>query len=281
VSEPTRLLEAGSAASRLLRAGLRDNPDAHSAHKAAVALGLGGAVATAAGASAATGASAALAAPAGAAATGAAATSVGVASLAVKWVLVGFVGGALTAGGATTLGERLSAPVEVPAVSQPAANAAVMPVQARALRGVPATPAPEAADPEPVPAPSKPAGEPSVFRSSAAHAPPPAPAAPRAEVPAAARRESEGRLGRDLSRIDETRRALRTGDPARALAQLDGYERARETSFFDREAMLLRIEALIQQGQREHASDLANDYFRRFPDDVHAPRLRALLHGAK
>ncbi len=277
MSEPTRLLEGESAAARLLRAGTRDNPDAHSAHKAAVALGLGGAVATAAGASAATGASAALAASSATAASGVAAgTSVGVASVAAKWVVVGFVGGAVSVGGAATLGERLSTPVAAaPASIQPALTVAASPARRPALSGLRATPESNPAL-EPAPAPASPAPVPT-FRSAATLPP----AARHAAAPAVAQRDSGGRLGRDLSRIDETRRALRSGDPARALAQLDGYERGRETSFFDREAMLLRIEALIQQGQRGRATQLANDYFRRFPDDVHAPRLRALLHGSK
>jgi hypothetical protein len=269
MNEPRRLLEANSPASRLLQSGLRDNPELRAAHKAAVALGLGGAAATAASASAATGA---IVAPV-AAATGAGA-SIGIGSVAVKWVFAGFLGGVLSAGGAAVVGEatRHVEPIELPASGPLApvehAGAAVN------VRGTPAVPPPDTARPAPeVTSQTRDSAE-AVRTAGAAAAPRAARAVP---APPAAPRDSGGRLGRDLSRIDETRRALRAGDPKKALAQLDGYERARETSFFDREAMLLRIEALVQQGQRERASALADQYFQRFPGDVHAPRLRALL----
>ena len=90
-------------------------------------------------------------------------------------------------------------------------------------------------------------------------------------------RGDTGALGRDLTQIDATRRALKAGDTKRAGELLDGYELGRQTDFFEREALVLRIETLVQRGQHERAATLASRYFQRFPDDVHAHRIRSLL----
>jgi hypothetical protein len=190
-------------------------------------------------------------------------------------MVVGLIGGGIAAGGAATISD--ATPSFAPALQTPTSAPAERGHRAR----------PSKAQPFPPPAPAAPdtivrhdlgavAVVPSVGKpSSTSHAPKRA-----ASLPAARSGDSLGGLGRDLSQIDETRRALRTGDASAAQALLDAYEHRRETSFFDREAVVLRIEALVQQGQRERAAKLAADYFRRFPNDVHAPRLRALLEGA-
>ena len=122
VSEPKRLLESSSAASRLLRAAVRDNPQPRTAERAALALGLGSAAAGAASAAsgaamAAVSGSVAVTAPtAVAAGTAAGGAAVGVTSLAAKWVVVGFIGGGLAASGAASfVGSR---PTEAPSEQQ-------------------------------------------------------------------------------------------------------------------------------------------------------------------
>jgi hypothetical protein len=298
MTEPRRLLESSSAASRLLRAGLRDNPGSSAARRAAVALGLGTASVSAATSAAALGGgtTASTLAVVGASATSGAAgvASAGLVAIGAKWTAIGLLSGTLVAGGASAF---TPSPARVPS---PLTTAAIAPLT-----------------PQGAPQPD-PAGVPVVDRASttefglppgpAGIGDPPAERTPRAFEPkerttnatreripriapaattnentskqAGSTRGETGGLGRDLSQIDATRRALKARDPKRAEALLDGYDRARRTDFFEREALVLRIEALVQRGEHARAAELASDFFRRFPEDVHAPRIRSLLSGS-
>jgi hypothetical protein len=286
MSEPRRLLESSSAASRLLRAGLRDNPERHAARRAALVLGLGAASASAATGASAAGAASAAVTISGSAAAGAAASSVSVAAVAAKWMFVGLLGGTVAAGGATAI-ERL----------EPTA-AYEERTEARSQRAVPTEspkPRTQAAFSLQNPEPSPPAAAPSAPDTPSTerrHSPTskasaavrergpgtsPATANERGDSRPSLRHGDTGALGRDLAQIDATRRALKAGDATRAGELLDGYHRGRQTDFFEREALVLRIETLVQQGQHERAATLASRYFQRFPDDVHAHRIRGLL----
>jgi hypothetical protein len=88
---------------------------------------------------------------------------------------------------------------------------------------------------------------------------------------------NESALGREVERIDSARRALESNDAPGALAELESYDRTRESGVLDREALLLRIEALTRQHKSEQAKALVRQYLQRFPGDSHAPRLRTLL----
>jgi hypothetical protein len=61
------------------------------------------------------------------------------------------------------------------------------------------------------------------------------------------------------------------------MAELDRYDGVSETRILDREARLLRIDALVLNGQRQRAAELAREYLRRFPNDPHSARLRKLI----
>ena len=90
-----------------------------------------------------------------------------------------------------------------------------------------------------------------------------------------------GALGREVRQIDSARQALESRDADGALAALDSYERSRVVGVLDREALLLKIEALTQKQDLEQAKTLARQYLQRFPTDAHAPRLRALLGASQ
>lgn len=86
-----------------------------------------------------------------------------------------------------------------------------------------------------------------------------------------------GNLSREVRQIDSARTALESKNASGALAELETYDRTRQSGALDREAMLLRIEALAQQQDFVRATALARDYLGRFPNDAHAARLRALV----
>jgi hypothetical protein len=90
-----------------------------------------------------------------------------------------------------------------------------------------------------------------------------------------------GQLGRDVELIDQVRRALRAHNTSLALNALDRYKLVASTGVLDREARVLRIQALRDAGNIAGASKLAAQYIADFPDDAHAARLRAQAASVK
>lgn len=84
-------------------------------------------------------------------------------------------------------------------------------------------------------------------------------------------------LSREVAPLVEARRALRGGDPARALALLDGHARAFPTAVLGPEAFVIRVEALLALGRRAEATALADSWLARDPASPFAKRLRALV----
>jgi hypothetical protein len=216
------------------------------------------------------------------------ASSLSVTAVAAKWMFIGLLGGSVAAGGATAI-ERFEPtsqwqekqtglqPAQTVEVPQPRTHASISDRGTEV--GEPPALSPVAPDVPPAerrPPPTPKAAPALVVREHKASA---ARATPREDEGSRsnAQPDDTGGLGRDLTQIDATRRALKAGDAKRAEALLDGYERGRRTDFFEREALVLRIEALVQQGQHQRAATLASSYFRRFPDDAHARRIRSLL----
>jgi hypothetical protein len=301
MTRPPRLLDTSSndALRSLLDSSLDDGPGPNALPKVAAALGLASATATvsgfavasagaqtltAKGAVAAKGAATAKAAAlAGAGAPAAAAASAGTAGL--------LGGGSAVALGKTLLVSMLSAgALSVGAVAvheyvRPSAPGAAhverAPVVSRssqqpspgfqASQRVRASQAPVTPMPAVVAQPPAGAAAPAVAaQPSPANAGRPASASPAAP-------QRAGVLAREVRQIDAARQALESKDSAGALAALDSYERSRVVGLLDREALLLKIEALSQQQDLEQAKALARQYLERFPTDTHAPRLRALL----
>ncbi len=254
------LLESSSSATarELLRSGLSDSPPPDSLGRVAGALGL-------------TLTAAVVAAPAGAATVnGALASGLGTlgktsgvsVALVGKWLASGLVAGALVSGTATVVERaRHPAPPSEPiAAPVPAARRTTSPAPG-VLPAKPETPAePPAADSG---ATMLPAAPPVTSGSSTT------PLAPDSSASRA--------LGVEAARIDAARSALQRGDARRALTELDWYERSRVVGVLDREAAVLRIEALVRLGDRAHAVELARDYLAKHPQDAYVERLHELL----
>ncbi len=255
MNDLARLLEASPhhKTRELLRAALRDVPRAGTAERVLAALGAS-AVASA-GMAAAAGASARSALSGGL--KTAAAPSV--LSMVVKWFAIGAVSGGVLATGSFAAQSRGVGPV----------------VHGRSslAQGHPA----RAAVRQAAPNPSAPA-------SSASEETRPAPAVSAAKIaqaPAPSGASDRGKLAREVESIDRVRRSLAAGDAAAALRELGRYERLVETHVLDREATVLRIEALAQSGQAERARALFETYLEKYPGDPHAARLRARMESIR
>jgi hypothetical protein len=175
----------------------------------------------------------------------------------VKWLAVGMMGGAVLAAAA----ELAFAPATSEAPLAPhQLQGKAAPVAVRDAEG------PGSAPVENVPAPKLEAPT-----SSSSPAPAPVVAGGSARP---------GHLGRDVAMIDRARRALSASNYAQALSALDEYSRAGTTGALDREARVLRIEALRRSGDVAGAERLTAKYLSEFPSDAHGTRLRSLDAGS-
>jgi hypothetical protein len=86
-------------------------------------------------------------------------------------------------------------------------------------------------------------------------------------------------LSLELTLIDRARASLAIGAAEQALRELSTYNEIRATGTLDREAWILRIDALLVLGKLREAGDLAQSYLERFPRDAHAARLLELANG--
>lgn len=261
MTELRPLLESSTNATarELLRSGLGDAPPPESLARVAGALGVTLTVAGVALPASATAVNGALA-----SGLGATSPASGVSSLLVgKWLASGLVAGALVSGTATVVERaRHPAPTSEHVVPPPAAARATAPTSSAAPKAE-ASPEPRAADSADVAVPSS---APLASGASTAQTPPDS-SASRA-------------LGAEAARIDAARRALERGDPRRALTELDWYERSRSVGVLDREAALLRIQALVRLGDKSRAVELARGYLAEHPEDAYAARLRELIRTA-
>lgn len=292
---PRRLLDSSSneALRSLLGAGLEDAPHPDALPQVAAALGVTTVAVTASSLVATHLAAQAAVTAKGAALAGSAPASAGAlgffggnTALALgKTLLVSMMSAGALSAGAVAVYEYTepsvpsAAPVEHTGSVPPGSEqrpASVRPQQAPKPSMPPiAEPAPaEATPPQPAPpaAPAAAAGAPSprnAARESATQLSPTETVSQRAGV-----------LAREVRQIDSARQALESKNADGALAALDDYERSRVVGVLDREALLLKIEALTQKQDLEQAKALARQYVERFPTDTHAPRLRALLRPA-
>lgn len=267
MNSPIRLLESSPnpAARTLLQAGLRDRPRPSALRSTALALGVGGSLVAAASTSAA----------ASTAATTIVAPLVApsVTLMVGKWVVLGMLGGVALAGGASLVSDATQHDASRAAKTTSMASSRNEPARAPTGSPSPALDAPsiqlEAHD---VSAPTATV----ISRPALA-------AKPRAEVaavtpatPSSASLPNAQSLSREIAMIDASRRALSSGNAAAALTQLDEYAASLRTGTLDREAQLLRIDALVLSGQRAAALTLAERYLASYPNDPHAARLRDL-----
>jgi hypothetical protein len=191
------------------------------------------------------------------AATPASSAAVGAAVVA-KWASMGVLVGVVTAGSLVGV-ERL---VVKPAPLAPSATAAVTPPGSALPRAVTMA----------QPADSPPAPELS---------------APRLAVPPAQRRAPpassslptvrEDPLAREVAALDEARAALRRGELGAARRVLDAYEADPGRGALRAEALYLRIETLVQAGERSAAAEVARQLLRTYPGSAPAARARELV----
>lgn len=297
MNRPPRLLDASSndALRSLLDAGLDDAPSPNALPKVAAALGLASATVAAsgfavasAGAKAATAKGVAVAGAGTPLAGGAAVASAASASTAGlagggsvlalgKTLLVSMVSAGAFSVGAVAVHEYVSLPRSLPSAPMTAQAERAREAPARTAQPAPRSRAAQA------PAADVPAVADTVTTSSTLVQPSQRAAtratsvSPAAPTNAAAAPQRAGVLAREVRQIDAARQALAAKDSAGALAAIDSYERSRVVGLLDREALLLKIEALSQQQDLEQAKALARQYLQRFPTDTHAPRLRALV----
>lgn len=293
MTEPRRLLNgaADDFELALLRSARLDEPRERSVLETAAALGVGTALLGA------TTATSAAAAGSGAAATGAVAAGAAklTASVLFKYFSVGLAAGLLTVGAFQLSGPSETAPssalpaaVTPPAVAAPSAPPAAAPKAAVARAEVERVDPAAARSPLPPRGP-RPSSQPVVSAERSAPAPTldEAPLAPQAvaafelpvePAPPAAKKpvEAAPSILAEVAVLDRARRALAARQGAAALSILNEYDAA-PSRVLQTEASVLRIEALLQTGQREQAVLLARQLIAAQPGSRHAARLRGLL----
>jgi len=87
-------------------------------------------------------------------------------------------------------------------------------------------------------------------------------------------------LAGEVAALDKARAAAGVRDPARTLRLLDDYQRQYPNGDLGPEAQLLRIEALVQNGQSAVALPIARRMLKDAPTGPHAERIRSLLLAA-
>jgi hypothetical protein len=272
VNEPRRLLEAGSDDFErdVLRSAKGDQASERALRRTLVSIGVGLAVTPAAIASAVP-------------ATVTLGSKLGTFVLA-KWLFTGVALGVVTAG-TVGLSERVLERQPV-AAGRMTAKATTAGPQVSANESSPASegsPAPtsELEASVPAPAPSTPAlramGKTSALVEAAR---PPALAAEPPPTTMAPPVESAGtveRLAQETSLLDIARGALLRGDAKRALATLTEYEQSFARGMLAPEARVLRVRALLANGQRAAAEELAARVVEAAPNGEHADAVRALM----
>lgn len=249
-ADPERLAEAGDLGASLLRAGRAERAPAHLHGKTAAAIGV--ATTLVAGKAA---ASVPLLGKLGALAQAATATAAGKLAV-VTAVLAIAVPAAIVARRAQ---ERVVAPA--PVVIAPAPRAP--PGSAPSASAAPAPIAP----PAPKPAPLASLAVPSAVS--------PPSSAPSAASPIAS--AAPDPLVAELALLDAARRALARSDAGEALRLLKEREARFPRGAMADEALVLRVEALVQAGRVTEAKALADAYLEQNPGSAYAPRLRALV----
>jgi hypothetical protein len=296
--DPTRLLEddLDEFERALLRSARFDEPDGRAITRAAVALGVGTTTLTVAA-----GAAAASAVPGASTAVGTF-SKLGALGI-VKWLSIGVVGGLVTTSGVeiarTAMGSGPREPAAVVAAARPTAVPA-RPQQAADLAPIPIppaladTPAEEPSPPtmafaDPPLEPTAPrAAAPKVTRSGSQPRPAAAPVEPVAAVPASTATPTAAftppgptpkvvSIADETAMLDRARRALASGSAGTALNELDAYDQRARARALSTEASVLRIEALLQTGQRASAVALAQRLLAAQPNGPHANRLRSIV----
>ena len=90
-------------------------------------------------------------------------------------------------------------------------------------------------------------------------------------------RAADPDISPQLALIDGARAALASGDAARANALASRYESQFPNGAFSQEAEVLRIEAMLAQGDRDGATRAGTRFLQSHPSSPHAAHVRELL----
>jgi len=110
-------------------------------------------------------------------------------------------------------------------------------------------------------------------------------------APRAAGRRVHGMLGTspstaasiadEVGLLDAAREALARGDSDDAIRVLNAHSERFGAGALVQEADVLRVQALIESGERSEATDLAKQYLTEHGDSPHANRVRTLMNQAE
>ncbi len=87
-------------------------------------------------------------------------------------------------------------------------------------------------------------------------------------------------LSDEVAALQVARTALAQHDPNAALAALDRYKSRYPSARLSPEATVLRIEALVQRGDRAEATQLADRFETANPKSPYTERIRSIVRGA-
>jgi len=247
MNDPERLIQDGDDLEQsMLRAGAGDGPSEVSRQKVAAGLGIG-----------------ATAPPA----SWRAADS-------MKWIggtaiLLALVGGAahfLRPANAPALDARAPSPAAV--TNEPVATPSPEPAPAETLAIAP-----------PIPVADPPTLEADRQGSPIVKAPPKVVRTPpqATTVPSKTKRNAST-LDAETALLDGARVSVRAGRPADALRTLDGYDAQFPDGLLVPEATVVRIEALVKNGDKAGARILGQTFLRAHPDSPLADRVRSLTN---
>jgi hypothetical protein len=85
-------------------------------------------------------------------------------------------------------------------------------------------------------------------------------------------------LAAEIALFDRVRAAVNASESDRALGLLDDYERRFPAGAFRQEAEVVRVQALLQKGDRAAATRAGERFLAAHPTSPHAARLRAMLY---
>jgi hypothetical protein len=105
-------------------------------------------------------------------------------------------------------------------------------------------------------------------------------AAPRSSGALAAPSSAPGDLREQIALLDRARAALRAGSGGAALAELDTYRKRFPRGEFAQEVTVLKIEALVQNGQMDSARALGKRFLAAHPESPHVERIERLIGAA-
>jgi outer membrane lipoprotein YfiO len=106
----------------------------------------------------------------------------------------------------------------------------------------------------------------------------PAPvAAPRTSAAVASAPSASGDLREQIAGLDRARAALRAGDSQAALGELTEYRHKFPRGEFAQEVTVLKIEALVQDGQMAGARSLGKKFIALHPESPHVDRIERLI----